>query len=62
MPIIKTKCKVCGAEKSKWAMCRNTEAHDKLFRERMDKEFGYKQIFPDNWFNGTHNDVSILSK
>ena len=62
--IIKIQCKVCGAEKSKWAMCKNTEAHDKIFNKKMEEKFGqlHRNVFEENWFNGTHNDAAILNK
>lgn len=61
MTIIKVKCKVCGSEKSKWAMCKNVKTHNKIFNESMEKQFGKKEIFPENFFNGTHNDAAIIN-
>lgn len=51
-------------EKSKWATCRNTEAHNRLFNEKMEKRFGKRfeksdgNILPIAFIDGTHYDSS----
>ncbi len=57
---MKIKCKVCGIVKTKFAMCKNTETHDKIFSDRMEKEFPKpKLLILDT--SGSHLDAAIIT-
>ena len=54
MPIIKIKCKVCGAEKSKWSTCKNPK-HQKIVKDNIDKLYPKQQEdFLKDFYTCTH--------